>query len=293
MYICTSCSALEIPQGWKEYLEAVIKRFEDGEIGREFRVIIPPRQKISDKPDVSMYTLPNVYVWDPLTQYDDVFSCFPLTCPLHDGVFLIGKQWTDGSTNSRNPRVILDEHNPCLLIGRIYYCNTGETRHYVRSTDGNFVDKIGQLITMPFRLTHKYAIATNFLQYLRRSVSNGISFHNIQADYIQLQLQLCMLRKEQFLWHIGLRDKTKRMSTVQDIVEADERPWAIFKEMLTGICPSDDLICDVFLKDFDDRKILYEHAMKSVPAKSLMADHTFKVRFLPNIKLHYFVQVQL
>ncbi len=281
--ICLSCSAMEIPQFWKNYLKTVTKRFEDGEIETEFKVIIARRHRISEQPSASMYTLPNVFVWDPLLQYDDVFSCFPFTCPLHNEFVLIPKQWTDGSTNARNPRIILNENGPCLLISRNYYCNSAETRHYVRGTDGNLIKMIGELISMPFRLTRKYAITNNFVQNLRRAVSNGVSFHHIQADYLQLQLQECVLRKEQFIWHKNLWERTRLLgvpaATTQDVTEFDEEPWNTFKEMLINICPSDDLLCDVFLKDFNERKILYEEAMKTIPAKSLMADHTFKVGF--------------
>ena len=283
-HICWSCSALDVPQYWKEYIKTVAKRFEDREIEREFKVITGTRHKLSEEPNVSMYTLPNVYIWDPLLQYDDVFSCFPLTCPLHEKFVLIPKQWTDGSTNALHPRIILDENGPCLLIVRNYYCNSAETRHYVQSTDGDLINNMGQLIQMPFRLTRKYAMTNSFVHYLRRSVSNGVSFHQVQADYLQLQLEVCMLRKEQFVWHKNFWEKTRLTEVatpvMQQNAEIDEEPWNIFRDMLINIFPSDDLLCDIFLKDFNERKSLYDEAMKSISAKSLMADHTFKVSFL-------------
>jgi hypothetical protein len=68
---------------------------------------------------------------------------------------------------------------------------------------------MGQLIQMPFRLTRKYAMTNSFVHYLWRSVSNGISFHQVQADYLQLQLEVCMLCKEQFVWHKNFWEKTR------------------------------------------------------------------------------------
>lgn len=31
---------------------------------------------------------------------------------------------------------------------------------------------------------------------------------------------------------------------------------------MTTLCPSGDLLCDIFLKDFEDRKTFYEEAMR-------------------------------
>lgn len=76
------------------------------------------------------YMLPNVYLWDPLSQYADIYTHF--TRPRYEDTLLTPKQWTDGSTNALNPHVILDTNGPGLLIARNYYCNSGETRHCAR-----------------------------------------------------------------------------------------------------------------------------------------------------------------
>lgn len=127
-----------------------------------------------------------IYIWDPLLQYEDSFSCFPFSCPQHKNVILVPRQWTDGSTNTLNPRVILDNIGPRLLITRTYYFNSGESRHYVRGTDGELMDRIAEIshLNRPFKLIHKYAVKISFVKRLRDSVSNGISFNHFQASYI-------------------------------------------------------------------------------------------------------------
>lgn len=60
-------------------------------------------------------------------------------------------------------------------------------------------------------------------------------------------------------------------------VSAAEEAFKARLAKLVAMCPSDDTLCDVFLKDFHEIKVIYEDDMRSITAKALMADHTFKV----------------
>lgn len=67
--------------------------------------------------------------------------------------------------------------------------------------------------------------------------------------------------------------------TEQDATLSNEYEdiFNMHRQRMIKLCPSDDLLCDIFLKDFESRKCLYEEAMRSTTANALMADHTFKV----------------
>ncbi len=56
-----------------------------------------------------------------------------------------------------------------------------------------------------------------------------------------------------------------------------ENMWITYRERVIKLCPSDDLLCDIFLKAFENQKTMYEKVMCETTATSLMADHTFKV----------------
>ena len=105
---CNVSFLVVLPDKWKDYVKEVIEKFEEGKIDKHFHVIQPPRELITTTLCAYRYTLPNLYVRDPLLQYADVFSNFPITCLDHPGTRLSLRQWTDGSPNSLNPHVILD-----------------------------------------------------------------------------------------------------------------------------------------------------------------------------------------
>lgn len=199
--IFNSSVSVETPDSWKDFIKDVTTKFDEGSIDKDFHLIIPPRSPITEKPNPSRYLLPNLYLWDPLSQYPDVFLRFPFYCPHHDTMVLIPKQWTDGSTNALYPRVLLDCRGPNLLVTRNYYCNSGETRHYIRGTDCDLMRKFEDVLHKPFKLSHKYAFTLPFAQRLRDSASNGVSFNHFQANYMECQMQNCMEIKERFFLH--------------------------------------------------------------------------------------------
>ena len=278
--ISSFSASVELPEDWKQYIKNIATKFEEGKLEKDFQLVIPPRCKTTEKPNASLYTLPNVYLCDPLSQYADIYTRFPFTCPRHEDTLLTPKQWTDGSTNALNPRVILDTNGPGLLIARNYYCNSGETRHYVRATDGDLMNRIAKRLHRPFKMTHKYTFTNSYAQRLRDSVSNGISFNHLQSNYIEWQLQDCAERKQRFDWHKTLWDNDNTDITEQDGTLSNEYEdiFNMHRQRMIELCPSDDLLCDIFLKDFESRKSLYEEAMRlTQTTNALMADHTFKV----------------
>lgn len=94
-----------------------------------------------------------MYLWDPLSQYEDIFS----RSRVHDHAHILTpKQWTDGSTNALNPGVILDNTGPCLLLREITIAIRGKR-------DGDLMNIIAKMLHRPFKLTHKYAFTTSFV----------------------------------------------------------------------------------------------------------------------------------
>lgn len=278
LFFISSCNlsiSVEISDEWKGYINDITAKFEKGIIGKDFQVILPPVSPITETPNPSQFTYPNIYIWDPLFQREDIFKQFQLTCPEHKNMCLLPKQWTDGSTNALNPRVILDNQGPSLLLTRNYYCHSG--RHYIRGTNGDLLAVIRMFVQVPFKLTHKYAFTLDFAHRLRDFLSNGVSFNYLQANYIERQLQDFTDRKERYNCHRILWAKI--CSSTEDIItdESSEEIWSKYKQKIIGLCPSDDLLGDIFVKDFEDRKSKYEDAMRATTATALMADHTFKV----------------
>lgn len=86
-----------------------------------------------------------------------------------------------------------------------------------------------------------------------------------------------MEKKWEFRRHCDLRRKISEQSIQEYSAESTEELFSTFKDFVIGLCPSDHLLCDVFLKDSQDRKVMFEESMRLTSARELMADHTFKV----------------
>ena len=69
-------------------------------------------------------------------------------------------------------------------------------------------------------------------------------------------------------------------SSINAIKESSSKAETFFSQMLElleSCCPCDDTLTDLFLKDFQLNKAVYEQEMRSSTARAVMADHTFKV----------------
>lgn len=86
-----------------------------------------------------------------------------------------------------------------------------------------------------------------------------------------------MEKQWQFRRHCELRQRTLGQTALESSEESTKEAFDTFRDFVIGLCPSDDLLCDIFLKDFQDQKDLYEESMRSTSVRALVADHTFKV----------------
>lgn len=274
-FLAAPCRCVRISQELQRYISEVLEKCEKGEIARQFHELIPERPSIHERPLPQMYTRPSIFIWDPLQLYQDVFSIKPLVCPVHQELPLQRGRWSDGSSNSLNPRLMLTNEGPALLVFREYYCSSGEERHYVRSTDAKIISYIGSFIEVPFILTYKSGCTRSFLIKIRELASNGVSLNLIQAMYIENQLQKCSDLKQRYLEHCRLYSSLVCETEVQCTWEKIFSDYASF---MANLCPSDDFIGDLFLRDFEERKQMYVESMSTTTANALMADHTFKVK---------------
>ena len=79
-------------------------------------------------------------------------------------------------------------------------------------------------------------------------MSNGISFNHLQSNYIEWQLQDCAERKQRFDWHKTLWDNDNTDITEQDgtLSNKYEDIFNMHRQRMIELCPSDDLLCDIF-----------------------------------------------
>ena len=179
-------SGLHFKTEWCVYVQAIIQHHE--KIGLRSSVINPsdlisaligyvPCHEMSVDNDAesslntdcsvsgSLSNLPGVIVWDPISQYPELFhdyqstfNCVEPTCGKQMKFFT----WQDGSHARYNPRCIYGSNGCVLLISRIYRCSSS---HLITSCDPSFLQKFNNRSIIPFFLLHKSGV-TRELQYL-------------------------------------------------------------------------------------------------------------------------------
>lgn len=95
--------------------------------------------------------------------------------------------------------------------------------------------------------------------------------------HMESQLEDCMEKQWQFRRHCELRQRILGQTALESSEESTKEAFDTFRDFVIGLCPTDDSLCDIFLKDFQDQKDLYEESMRSTSVRALVADHTFKV----------------
>lgn len=92
-------TSVEIGENIKKYIKITVRKYEEGSYTQEFSEIRPDRPKISECCSPLSFTLPSLFIWDPLLQFHDMFDLNPLVCEEH-GHVVVPARWTDGSSNS-------------------------------------------------------------------------------------------------------------------------------------------------------------------------------------------------
>lgn len=188
MVLLKISSSVEVDKHIKQYIKNTVRKYEEGSHPQEFSEIGPDRPKISECCSLLSFTLPTLFIWDPLHHYYDIFDTNPLVCEEH-GHVVVPARWTNRSSNSLNLCVLLEDNGPALLIAREPYCKVGHNRHYIRSTDGDFLRYLCEnyFIEPPFNLTHKCGFTLSFVKTLRSYISHGLSFNMFQSMYMEHQ----------------------------------------------------------------------------------------------------------
>lgn len=207
---------------------------------------------------------PHVLLWNPLVQFQCIIT-ERLPCPRDHckGTLIVqAARWNIGSNAGNCPRIIHDTEHMVLLVPAVYACSCG---HEVLATDPRLLLCLPEQEYVPFILFHRSGVMRNFARLIITLTVQGLSFNAIEesikshrAEHIaSLQLKLnCILPQSD-------------VTPVKD----DESICHIHKPY-----PSNDLICNCFLKIFAENRRIYFQDMASLSTINYITiDHTFKV----------------
>lgn len=276
---------IQIPIFLQEYIQRVIKNATNN--GLLLDVVNPPNPAALVGPIIcpqpENYVLLLIWLWNPIRLAKNHDSITLERCPNHEDALLCLSRWMDGSKTWQCPRVLHSPSGPILLVGCDYYCSEGQ--HYIRSTDNDILSVLSEHFdTRRFVLSYRSGYTRDFVEELKRAVSSGVSFKRFQAAYIEKIVDLVSSAEVRF-WNdlAHFRDRLQHNEgSINLMKESSSKAETLFfkiLELLESCCPCDDTLADLFLKDFQLNRAVYEQEMRSSTAHALMADHTFKVTF--------------
>ena len=118
---------------------------------------VDPKQMFCDVRQVYSYFTPPLLIWDPVTLAQ---KNKPVICEEHASEVDSTNRWLDSNTdNSRQPRILIDNSGPKLLIARIYKCKVGD--HEMRTTNESLLKQCGTDAS-DIIVTHKGCFKTEF-----------------------------------------------------------------------------------------------------------------------------------
>lgn len=285
IYLPVGTYEIEIPVFLQAYIQKVIKGVPAN--GFPTNIVNPPDAAAlvgpAQCPQPEHFVLPPIWLWDPISLARKNGSIPLARCPDHADVVLRLSRWMDGSKTWQCPRVLHSPRGPIFLIACDYYCSRGQ--HYIRSTDKDLLAALTEHFdTRKFVLSHRSGYTREFIEELKREISCGVSFRRFQAAYIEKVVDLVSSAEVRYWNDLGhfRRRLQHNQSSATSITESSKKAETLFNEMLQllqSCCPCDDTLTDLFLKDFQSNRVVYEQEMRSSTARALMADHTFKVIF--------------
>ena len=157
------------------------------------------------KPDWKIYYRHSYILFDPLSQFPFLFENAPLRCSLcerneNDGSnnnqLRQTKQWKDGTTTRRNPRILYDTHSIVFLASKVYKCGRGHSE--VPATDPEILKRIPNCYLM-FVLKHRSGMTRRYTEWVQEKMDAGVAVYTIQT-LIHERYQRDMCAREERFW---------------------------------------------------------------------------------------------
>lgn len=99
--------------------------------------------------------------------------------------------WNDGSTYSRQPRLIHDVKDVVLLVCAVYMC---EDRHKILAHDPRVLSMLHSTM-IPFFLLHRSGFSCDLVDLIMAICPNGMNFHSLEAAIKKIRWENYLRRK--------------------------------------------------------------------------------------------------
>ena len=189
---------------------------------------------------------PHIRLWNPLASES-------LTCPIHKSNRLLPTEhWTSKNGRNLSPRLVFHLGRNVLFVSSLYKCEDCLELWPASSPDILRQAKQVEGI-LHFHLFHVIGVSKDLYSVIINGVKRGLSFKGIKEL---------------------IKDCYKDTERKIQFTRGDEGP----SESLAFRCPSENLIQQIFLFDYDQKSGFYKEIASKIAPQEISIDHTFKIR---------------
>jgi len=198
--------------------------------------------------------LPAVILWDPYLMHSKIISPPVLKC--HQcGNLMNNSYWNDGSTSTKQPRMIHGVNDVVYLVSAVYTC---DNRHKILAHDESILKLLPQTL-IPFMLSHKTGFTKDLYDMCTSFCRKGINFYSMESLLLEKRWEQ-YVRKQDLL-----------------SIPVDQDDTDFLKSSMAN-SPSNNMLAKCFLTGFLWHENIYLQEMASIPiGESISFDHTFKI----------------
>ena len=264
LLVATNCDAIEFvdQEVITSYLKNLIQDFHKNPTDGKYHNVINPPLHGATKAD---YFMPKVFVWSPQEQFP---GCV-IKCPAHN-LPLVPWQFTAGESGKKDrmPRLIFDLFGNVLLVQRIYLCKTKGHPHKIVSSSNDLLNSLPRYVQTNFPITmfSRSGCTNALLDFINSNVVRGINFLKVSEEIAELNFRHFCRRG---LIYASARNENQ--ATGEPFSETE-----FYDNMLYSF-PGNDHISSIFLRDFTNKRPVYQAEMNKVTGLAISCDHTFKV----------------
>lgn len=202
-----------------------------------------------------------ILLWNPNITHHEVVKDILGKC-VTCGLPYTTTYWNDGSSTSKEPRVIHSINNIVYLVSAVYVCCN---KHRLLAHDPIIQQCFPTKSVIPFVLFHKTGFTRVFAEMCLSLVRNGMNFYAIESLVMERRMQTYARGVSHF--HLY-----RQFTHGQGPSEVN------FASCILSKCPSNTAISALFVTFFLDSEQKYLYEIEKIRTGSTLSfDHTFKV----------------
>ena len=228
-------------------------------------MITPPVTELGKEGvDQTYFDLPAVLLWNPYITHPQFVTSEFMKCT-KCGSSMHVTYWQDGSSPTKQPRVLHSIGRLVLLVSAVYAC---DNNHRVLAHDKTTLQCFPVQHLIPFVLLHRTGFTRDLVDTCMAFIRQGVNFYKMETLITERRWETFAKQQDMLLLHQRLTSKADIQ--LESVSEFCDSQLARF--------PSNNVLSQCFLAGFLRDEHLYLREMMSINiGDTISFDHTFKV----------------